>query len=260
MSAHPDARFLSRTPDVALRRLVKRIAVVESVAAHDDVHLPDTGLVAAFGFRGECRLYGGARAPRAAITGLWDTARGHAHSRDHAAVIVAFTPLGAAAWLRAPLDAFANTTEDLDAMLGRAAGLDTLHARLVEASDHAQRMRLVESMLLAGIGDVRPDPQMAAAVAAIERTHGNLRIEPLARELGLSQSALERRFRRHVGTSPRRFASLVRLRHVLRLQAAGADLTTVAHAAGYCDQSHFNKDFRRVTGSAPGAYFARAAA
>lgn len=260
MPPGPDARFLSRAPAAALRPLVKRIAVVESVAAHDDVHLPDTGLVAAFGFRGECRLYGGAPAPRAAITGLWDTARGHAHSRDHAVVIVAFTPLGAAAWLREPLDAFANATGDLDAVLGRAAGLDALHARLVDAPDHAQRMHLVEAMLLAGIGGTRPDPQTAAAVAAIERAHGNVRIEPLARELGLSQSALERRFRRHVGAPPRRFASLVRLRHVLRLHAAGADLTTVAHAAGYCDQSHFNKDFRRITGSAPGAYFTRAAA
>lgn len=259
MSPSLDARCLSRAPVAALRPLVRRIAVVESVAAHDDAHLPDTGLVAAFGFRGECRLYGGAPAPRAVITGLWDTARGHAHSRDHAVVIVAFTPLGAAAWLRTPLDAFANATEDLDAVLGRAAGLDTLHARLVDASDHAQRMRLVESMLLAGLGDARPDPQTAAAVAAIERAQGHLRIATLAHELGLSQSALERRFRRHVGASPRRFASLVRLRHVLRLRAAGADLTTLAHAAGYCDQSHFNKDFRRIAGAAPRAFFARAA-
>ena len=44
------------------------------------------------------------------------------------------------------------------------------------------------------------------------------------------------------------------------LLATGAGLTTIAHAAGYSDQSHFNKDFKRFTGLAPGSFFARAAA
>jgi AraC-like DNA-binding protein len=55
--------------------------------------------------------------------------------------------------------------------------------------------------------------------------------------------------------SPKKFGSLVRLRHAVRLQATGLDLTTVAHTAGYFDQSHFIKDFRRATGSAPEAFF-----
>jgi AraC-like DNA-binding protein len=55
--------------------------------------------------------------------------------------------------------------------------------------------------------------------------------------------------------SPKKFASLVRLRHAVRLRAAGVDLTTVAHMAGYFDQSHFIKDFRRATGSSPEAFF-----
>ena len=257
-SAPADTRILVRTPREALRPFVKRFLVVESTAAHRDVHLPDTGPVAAFCFRGECRLDGGAQAPQAAITGLWDTVRTHDHSRDHAVVIATFTATGAAALLRKPLEDFANATTDLDAVLGHRAGLDRLHGRLAAAASHAQRIRLVEDLLLVQAGDARPDPLVAAAVAMIERTQAMMRIEELVRRIGLSQSALERRFRRLVGVSPRRFASLVRLQNVVRLREAGADLTTIAHAAGYSDQPHFNKDFKRFTGLAPGSFFARA--
>lgn len=260
MPATGDIQVLVQAPSEALRPFVTRFLVVESTVAHCDAHLPDTGLVAAFSFRGDCRLDGGAQAPRAAITGLWDTVRGHAHSSDHAVVIVAFTATGAASLLRLPPQEFANATIDLDAVLGRTAGLDRLHDQLATAANHARRIRLVEDLLLARAGNTKPDPLVAAAVTWIERTQAMTRIDELARRIGLSQSALERRFRRCVGTSPRRFASLVRLQNVVRLRQAGGDLTAIAHAAGYCDQSHFIKDFKRFTGRSPGSFFARASA
>lgn len=259
MPAIDDTRVTLQTPCEALRPFVKRFLVVESTTAHRDVHLPDTGLVAAFCFRGDCRLSGEAEAPRAAITGLWDTVRTHTHSRDHAAVIAAFTPTGAAALLRQSLEEFGNATADLEAVLGRRAGLDRLHEQLAGTADPTQRIRRVEDLLLSQVGDARPDPLVTAAVAMIERTQARMRIEELTRRIGLSQSALERRFRRVVGASPRRFASLVRLQTVVRLREAGADWTTIAHAAGYSDQPHFIKDFKRFTGVAPGSFFARAA-
>jgi AraC-like DNA-binding protein len=259
MPASGDTQVLVQTPCEALRPFVKRFLVVESTAARRDAHLPDTGFVAAFCFRGECRLDGGVQAPRAAVNGLWDTVRTHDHSRDHAVIIVSFTATGASAWLRQPLQEFGNATTDLDAVLGRRAGLGRLHEQLAEAVSHAERIRLVEDLLLAQAGGARPDPLVDAAIAMIERTQAMMRIEELTRRIGLSQSALERRFRRIVGASPRRFSSLVRLQNVVRLREAGADLTTIAHAAGYSDQPHFIKDFKRFTGLAPGSFFARAA-
>lgn len=256
MAGSGDARVLVRAPDKALRSVVKRILVVESDAAREDLHLPDTGFSAAFRFGGECML-DGVRVPDAAISGLRETAYAHAHGERHGVVVVAFTATGAANWLGQPLEAFANATEDLEDVLGRNMGLDRLSDRLMAAKDHEQRVRLVEDMLLSRLEDLRPDRQVAAAVDMIERAGAMVRIDDVAREIGLSQSALERRFRRLVGASPRKFASLVRLQGILRLMESGADLTTVAHAAGYYDQSHFIKDFKRFTGLAPGAFFAR---
>jgi AraC-like DNA-binding protein len=57
--------------------------------------------------------------------------------------------------------------------------------------------------------------------------------------------------------SPKKFAGLARLGKAVHLRAAGANSAAAAHAAGYYDQSHFLRDFRRATGSTPDAFFRR---
>jgi AraC-like DNA-binding protein len=112
----------------------------------------------------------------------------------------------------------------------------------------------LEGFLLARLRVTAPDPLVTAAVAWLGRSVDGGRIDDLTRYIGLSQSALERRFRRIVGIAPKKFASLVRLRRAVRLVESGSSLTAAAHTAGYFDQSHFISDFRRTAGSAPGAF------
>lgn len=248
-------QVLTRAPSEKLRPYIRRYLIVESMQARRDIHLPDTGAAAAFCLRGDCLLDGGTKAPATAITGIGDTVRTHHHSKDHAVVIVMFTATGAGALLRQPLHELGNATADLDAVLGSSAGVDRLREALINAGSHERRILQMEDFLLRRIGDTRPDPLCTAATALIEREQGLIRIEELANQVGLSQSALERRFRKAVGVSPRWFASLVRLHHAARLRRAGCNLTTAAHAAGYYDQSHFIKDFKRIAGVPPSAFF-----
>jgi AraC-like DNA-binding protein len=257
MSSSRDMRVFTQPPCAALRPFVKRFFVIECAAELRDSHLPDTGLVAAFPFRGECRLDDGTKAPRAGLTGLWDRRRHHTHSRDNAIVLAAFGPAGAAAFFRESLDEFANATAPLENVIGGAPALALLDEQLGAAPSPAARIRLVEDFLLARLRARAPDALVAAAVEWIERAPPEARIEQLVRHIGLSQSALERRFRRVVGVSPKRFASLVRIGKIVRLRATGASLTSIAHAAGYFDQPHFIHDFKRVTGVAPESYFAK---
>ena len=234
---------------------MKHFAVVEFPAPLHDSHLPDTGFVAAFPFHGECRLEDGTAAPRAGVTGLYDRRRFHTHSRGNAVVLAAFTPTGAAAFLRPPLDELANTTTSLHEIVAEPRALDQLGEQLVAAPNHSRRVQIVENFFLTRVGTARPDPLVTAAASWIEQAPPTARISELVRHIGLSQSALERRFRRVVGTSPKRFASLVRLKAIVRHRAHGATLTAIAHAAGYFDQSHFVHDFTRLTGLAPSEYF-----
>jgi len=49
------------------------------------------------------------------------------------------------------------------------------------------------------------------------------------------------------------FASPVRFRRAVEVHRSSRDLGTLALEAGYYDQAHFNRQFRFITGSAPGA-------
>lgn len=249
-------KVFTQAPCAALRPFVKRFLVVDYPSLHRDSHLPGTGTVAAFRLQGDCFLQGGQPAPAAGLTGLWDAPRSHEHGPGNRVALVQFTPTGAAALVPASLDEFGNATIPLGSVLRHPDDLLRLHERLQRAPTHAQRIRLLEAFLLQRLAGARPDPLMTAAVTWIQDSPAETRIAALTRHIGLSQSALERRFRRAVGVTPRRFASLVRLQHVLRLHRPGMSLAALAQAAGYFDQSHFIHDFRRFAGSAPGAYFA----
>jgi AraC-like DNA-binding protein len=253
-------QVLVQAPGAALRAFIKRFLVVEFPSLHHDAHLPDTSPVAAFSFRGGCRLDGSQWAPPAAFTGLRETLRAHEHRDGHAVLLAIFTPAGASAFLRPPLEEFAGTTTDLAGILGRPAELDRLHEQLAAADSHGRRIGLLEDFLLGRVRNPAPDPLVTAALGWLERGRGAGRIRDLTRYIGLSQSALERRFRRVVGISPKKFASLLRLQRAIHLQATGADFAAAAQAAGYFDQSHFIHDFRRATGSAPDAFFRQTAA
>jgi methylphosphotriester-DNA--protein-cysteine methyltransferase len=133
--------------------------------------------------------------------------------------------------------------------------VDDVLSRVGEAKDNAERVAAVEAFLLRRQLQRTPDAIVAHAARAIEMTHGSIRVGALARRLGITQNALERRFRERVGATPKQFASIVRLRHAVELQRSGATLTQVATEAGYFDQPHWNRQFRSAMGQAPQRFF-----
>ena len=99
---------------------------------------------------------------------------------------------------------------------------------------------------------------MSAALRAIGAAAGAIRVRTLAQDLGISQDALEKHFRRIVGATPKQFATIVRLRQAVEPSRQSPSLTALALDAGYYDQSHFIRDFRAITGDAPGHFFQHA--
>lgn len=240
-------------PSAALRPFVKRFESIHSFTERTHTLLPDTSLVACFRLDG-IALHGASVLPAAGISGLQDRARTVTHLAGSHVLLTVFTEAGAAAFLREPLDQLLNRMISMDCLLRRSQ-LNEVQEQLMETGDLTCRTHVLERFLLAQLRTQAPDPVTEAAVTGIQRRHGTLRIEKLAPVMGLSLSALERRFRKNVGTSPRRFASIVRMRYVLRLRKTGENLTETAYRAGYCDQPHFIKDFKNFTGSAPEVFF-----
>jgi len=79
---------------------------------------------------------------------------------------------------------------------------------------------------------------------------GVLRVDELAERSGRTVRWLQRRFRHHVGLSPKAVIRRHRLQEVaLQVERGDApDLADLAYRLGYADQSHLARDFRAVTG------------
>lgn len=216
--------------------------------------LPDTSLVACFRLDGVALIDGASTLPGAILSGLQDRARVITHLAGSQVLLTVFTEAGAATFLNEPLDMLFNQTMPIDCLMRRSR-LDALHEQLVEAGDFRRRTEVLERFMLRRLRTAAPDALAEAAAAHVKNRHGAVRMDKLAGTMGLSLSALERRFRRYVGASPRKFASIARMRQVLRLREAGENMTEIAHGAGYFDQSHFIKDFKRFTGLTPESFF-----
>lgn len=131
-----------------------------------------------------------------------------------------------------------------------------LNRRLKAAPDLTGKLALVGDWLAR---EVREEPGRAEAGVALLDWLGrggvDAPITAWAAQLGVSTRQLERIFLSLVGVSPRRFRSLLRFRRaVCALRGGAARPLDAVFAAGYYDQPHFARDFRKYSGLTPGQY------
>lgn len=85
----------------------------------------------------------------------------------------------------------------------------------------------------------------------------NVSLVELGGEAGLSPFHLCRVFRREIGLSPHAYQTLVRARLAKTLLAKGVPILRAAVEAGFCDQAHLTRHFKRIYGVTPGRYSAK---
>jgi len=76
----------------------------------------------------------------------------------------------------------------------------------------------------------------------------------LERETGLDRFTLTRQFRSRLGTSPHRYLVMRRLDKARKVIRAGDSLAEAAALAGFADQSHLTRHFRKTFGLSPGRW------
>ena len=94
------------------------------------------------------------------------------------------------------------------------------------------------------------------AAEAVERLRRDfdrpLRIEDLARELGMSVSGFHHHFKALTGMSPLQFQKQLRLQEARRLMLGEhLDAASAGYRVGYDDASHFNREYKRLFGAPP---------
>nr|MBA2492325.1 helix-turn-helix transcriptional regulator [Gammaproteobacteria bacterium] len=80
-------------------------------------------------------------------------------------------------------------------------------------------------------------------------------LRDLAREVGLSRSALAERFTHFVGQPPMQYLTQWRMQLAAGLLARGtANMATVAMEVGYESEAAFNRAFKKLTGFPPATW------
>ncbi|AZO79279.1 MULTISPECIES: AraC family transcriptional regulator [unclassified Bosea (in: a-proteobacteria)] len=88
-----------------------------------------------------------------------------------------------------------------------------------------------------------------------EHAAGTIRLQDLAELVGMSQSHFSHAFKASTGLPPHQWQLKARIERGQRLLAAGdRPLTEIAADAGFSDQAHFTRVFRRMVGETPAAW------
>jgi AraC-like DNA-binding protein len=254
-------RYREFAPPARLAPFVRCVWVFEADAAErgdaPDRIVPDASpeLIVHFGapFE-EVAEGGGVRAQSSAVFAgqlsrpLWLRATGHA-----GVVGVRFRAAGARAFLAMPMIVATDARISIAELWPREAR--DLSDAVASARDAGDRALVVGRFVAARIERHRShaDGLVADCVDRIATSGERLAIDDLVRATGLSARQLERRFRDAVGVPPRLLASILRFRGVFDEIESRATprWTQAALAAGYFDQSHMIRDFRRFVGCTP---------
>ncbi|HMH22994.1 MAG TPA: helix-turn-helix transcriptional regulator [Puia sp.] len=245
------------TPSFALTPFIREFMIIESELGTSNKIIPDTTLVMAFRYRGTVKKMDGEKKEAIAssvITGLRRSANHFVYSKKTANVLVVFKEGGIAAFSRIPAHEFFGQSIPAENLFP-SAELNEISERLAEAKTSKSRIDSIDAFLLKKLVASRPDPLIGNAIQLIRQHNGIIGIKDLAASLYLSQDPFEKRFRARVGASPKQYASIIRLRTLIRNYPSYTSLTEASYEAGYFDQSHFIKDFRLFTGQAPKDFF-----
>lgn len=150
---------------------------------------------------------------------------------------------------------FTNASIDLESVIGRDGR--TLDERMIAAESNERRVEIVSEFLLARLRENARDlPPVHRAVHSMLAAKGCVNIASLARDHAVSTRQFERRFKEVAGLSPKLYSRIVRFQAATQYRMNGhRDLTDIAYACGYYDQSHFINDCREFSGYSPKEYF-----
>jgi AraC-like DNA-binding protein len=207
-------------------------------------------------------LEGGLRANGRALPDAWVSGLGETYSlvefgASYASIDLELTPLGAYRVLGRPLHELAGSVVSLEDLFGPAGR--ELADRLRMTAGWDQAFDLLDEFLLArALDGPEPTPAVAWAWDRMRASAGRVTVQSVADEVGCSRRYLQTKFREQIGLGPKAVSSLIRFEAVCRaVRRAPGRWAEIAAEAGYCDQSHLNRDFRELAGTTPTEFVSR---
>jgi AraC-like DNA-binding protein len=246
-------KFDKIIPTDRLKPYIKKLVVSESAAENIYKVFPSTGLVVGFQYRGQLGNINDDKEIKlatAGITGISDSFKIFKNSINTGTILVYFTEVGFTRFTSKPAYELFNQSISLENIFDQSRIKET-EEKLAFATTDKQRIHIVEQFLLSQLRDIKNDKLIVEAVKLIYQSKGTIKIRELNEKLFISQSPFEKRFRKLVGTTPKKFASIVRFNSVLNDFNNIKSLTDICYENNFFDQAHFIKDFKQYTGDTP---------
>ena len=246
-------KFDKHFPIDKLKNYIKYYVVSENELENEYKVFPSSGLVIGFQYKGQLATVKNnteSKLTSAGITGISDSYKIFKNSAGIGTVLVYFTEIGFAHFSLNPANELFNLSLSLDDVFEKSK-VNEVEEKLAIASTDKQRIKIVEQFLLTQFKNIQTDKLIVEAVKLIYQSKGTIRVKELNEKLFISQSPFEKRFRKVVGTTAKKFASIVRFNSVLDNMNETKTLTEICYENNFFDQAHFIKDFKHFTGDTP---------
>lgn len=168
---------------------------------------------------------------------------------------IRFNPEGLYKIFGVPPALFTATFQDGKDVLGNA--FHDYCAQLREARDLEQRIQLTEGFLSDRLMNVRPDYDYVGHASQTIRKHrGLITLDELTNHVPISPRQLQRAFKSKFGITAKEYMRLSRLNAVQRYLQISTDvsLTDLSYQNGFSDQSHFIREYKRMTSTNPRSF------
>ncbi len=246
-------KFDKHFPTEKLKPYIKYFVVSENELESEYKVFPSSGLVIGFQYRGQLATIKNNTEDKlksAGITGISDGYKVFKNSPDIGTILVYFTEIGFAHFASQPANELFNLSLSLGDIFDKNK-VEEVEDKLTVATTDSQRIKVVEQFLLSQLKDIETDKLIIEAVKLIYQSKGIIRVKELNEKLFISQSPFEKRFRKVVGTTAKKFASIVRFNSILDNISETKSLTEICYENNFFDQAHFIKDFKQFTGETP---------
>ena len=172
-------------------------------------------------------------------------------------VIVVFQPNGINQLLQIPANEFQDFITSTDAVFGKKGA--SLEERLSEQNDNEEKVKLLNQFFKTLISKKSESNQLLinSSLDFVLAHKGYFSVKQLVNHTGYTERHLERKFKECIGLNPKRFGNVIRLHHFLKLlkhKTEDLNLTAICYDAGFSDQSHLIKEFKKQTGITPTEY------
>ena len=170
-------------------------------------------------------------------------------------ILIVFKPHGVKSFFNFPITELLNENISLQDLI-KSEAID-LEDKFLNSENNKQRIIHIENFLFKRLTQNSDFERIEHAVKFIENSNGQIKAQDIAQEVCLGIKQFERNFSKYVGLNPKKFASIVRFQKVLQMKRKfkNANMYQLAFDNGYYDQSHFNHDFKSLTGLSPKIFF-----